>query len=117
MIFRTLDANNDWVFGRGLNSYSSENAAIGLNVQTRILSWLNDCFFALEEGIDWYNRLGSKNQRELVEDDLRRIILQSEGVTGLIEFDTILNNRNLQVQYSISTIYTASFQNSVTIGI
>ena len=117
MIFRALDENKDWTFGKGLNNYKSENAAVGLNISTRINSWLNDCFFDLTAGIDWYNRLGSKNQRELLEQDLRRIILQSEDVTGINSFSTSLIDRKFRADYDISTIYTESFIDQVEVSI
>ena len=94
MIFRNLDENHDWTFGSGKANYISNNAAIGLNIKTRILSWLGDCFFDEAAGIDWTNRLGSKDQRALLELDLRRIILQSFGVTGIISFDTVVTRRH-----------------------
>lgn len=116
MIFRSLDENHDWNFGKGKNDYLSENEAIGLNVKTRILSWYKDCFFALFDGIDWYNRLGSKNQRVALENDLRNVILQSEGVTGIVEFSTELIGRNFSASYTINTIYGKGFQNSINVG-
>ncbi len=117
MRFRNLTSDGDWTFGLGIGCYVSGNAAIGLNIKTRILSWTDDCFFDLAAGIDWLNRLGSKNQRELLELDLRRIILQSEGVTGILEFDSQLIGRNFTANYSVQTIYSQSYQDSITIGI
>jgi hypothetical protein len=117
MIFRNLDENSDWTFGKGINCYLRDNSAIGLNIRTRILSWLNDCFFDPQAGIDWVNRLGSKNQRVLLELDLRRIILQSEGVTGILEFDSTLTDRNFTANYSVQTIFSQSFQDSIEVGI
>ena len=117
MKFRTISSDNDWTFGRGIGNYSSLNSATGLNIKTRLQSWVGDCFFSMRSGIDWLNRLGSKNQRDLLEQDLRRVILQSEGVTGILEFDTILNGRNLSVFYSVSTIYTENFQETVSVSI
>ena len=108
MKFRNLDANGDWTWGAGLGNYAINDQAIGLNIQTRVLSWVNDCFFDMTAGIDWYTRLGTRGQRELLETELRRIILQSSGVTGLISFDTILNGRNFSANYNITTIYSAS---------
>lgn len=110
MIFRNLDENHDWTFGAGKNNFTAQNKAIGLNIKTRILSWVGDCFFDQGAGIDWVNRLGSKNQRLLLELDLRRIILQSEGVTGLVNFDTILNGRQFTGFYEVNTLYTQSFR-------
>lgn len=116
MIFRNLDVNDDWKFGSGKSDYVSRNAAIGINIKTRILSWVGDCFFDKLAGIDWTNRLGSKNQKALLELDLRRIILQSFGVTGIVSFDTVLENRVFTARYSVNTIFSQVFVDSVTRG-
>jgi hypothetical protein len=116
MIFRDLDSNNDWTFGAGKNNYASGNKAIGLNISTRIKSWKNDCYFDQNAGVDWANRLGSKNQRDLLDQDIRKIILTSFGVTSIIDFDTIVNDRNFSATYNIRTIYSPSYQNSIEIG-
>lgn len=117
MIFRNLDSAGDWCFGKGLNDYTNQNKAIGLNIKTRLQSWVNDCFFALTAGIDWYNRLGSKNQKALLEQDLRRVILQSEGVTGILSFDTVLVGRTFTANYSVQTQFSQSYQDSITVGV
>lgn len=114
MIFRSLDSSGDWNFGRGQSDYLTNNAAIGANIQTRILSWLNDCFFAMNAGIDWLNRLGDKGQRDLLELDIRRVIQQSTGVTGITKVDIIINGRALTATYNIDTIFSQSYINSVT---
>lgn len=113
MIFRNLDANGDWTFGQGKQNYVVGNTAIGLNIRTRILSWVGDCFFALTAGIDWTNRLGRTNQKRLLEADLKRIILTSFGVTGLVSFDTSLINRAFNANYTIDTIFSKSYIDSV----
>ncbi len=109
MIFRNLDSGGDWVFGNGKGNYKSENQAIILNIRTRIYSWFGDCFFDTQAGIDWLNRLGSRNQRELLEADLRRIITQTDGVTGILDLSTDLTNRGFSAQYEITTIYSRSY--------
>lgn len=114
MIIRNLDANHDWIFGAGLGDYINGNPAIGLNIDTRLLSWLNDCFFDTQAGIDWANRLGSKNQRTLLENDLKRIILQSYGVTGIVAFSTVLTGRSFRAAYNINTIFSQGFQATLT---
>jgi hypothetical protein len=95
MIFRNLDENSDWRFGKGRNDFTQRNQAIG---------------------VDWYNRLGSKNQQTLLEADIRRIILQSEGVTGILTFDTILEGRSFTANYSVSTIFSESYRDSIILG-
>lgn len=114
MIIRNLDSNGDWLFGAGKAYYLSGNPAIGLNIKTRILSWLGDCFFDTTAGIDWANRLGSKNQRSLLELDLKRIILQSYGVTGIVSFETMLTGRSFSASYTINTIFSKGYTQTVT---
>lgn len=106
MIFRSLDELGDWNFGKGVQDFTSLNDAIGLSIKTRIQSWVGDCFFDMNAGIDWLNRLGSKNQRDLLELDLKRIIMQSEGVVKLLTFNTDLNGRSFSASYSVQTIYS-----------
>ncbi len=117
MIFRNLDENGDWQFGAGRGDFLADNPAIGLNIATRIKSWVGDCFFDKNAGIDWTNRLGSKNQRTLLELDLRRIILTSFGVTGILTFDTVLVIRNFTANYSVNTIFSKGYRDSITLGI
>lgn len=116
MQFRNLDTNGDWQFGRGKSNYVSQNAAIALDIQTRLYSWFNDCFFDMTAGVDWLNRLGSKNQKNLLALDLRRIILLTPGVTGLLNFDIVLNGRTFIARYNITTIYSQSYQSSILLG-
>lgn len=117
MKFRNLDNNGDWRFGKGKSDYTSQNKAVSLNIKTRLYSWFGDCFFAQTEGVDWYDRLGSKNQRELLEADLRRIILQTPDVTGIISFDIIQEERNFTANYSVTTIYGETLRSTITQGI
>lgn len=117
MIFRQLNSDNDWTFGKGKNNFARENDAIGLNIKTRIKSWVGDCFFDTSAGIDWVNRLGSKSQRELLELDLRNIILQSEGVTGINSFSTSLVNRQFTADYSVETVYSKSYTDAIEVTV
>lgn len=114
MIFRSLNANHDFTFGYGLQNYLTQDIAIGANINTRILSWLNDCFFDMGAGIDWVNRLGSKNQQVLLANDLRRIVLQSYGVEGIVNFDIVVTGRAFKASYTVNTIYTQGYSNIVT---
>lgn len=117
MLFRGLDADGDWTFGKGLSNFATQNDAIALNIRTRILSWIGDCFFDLKAGIDWVNRLGSKNQAALLDLDLRRRILETEGVTGLTQFDIINQDRAFTGNYTVNTIYGQEYANTVSLEI
>ena len=62
--------------------------AVGLNIVTRLREWLKDCFFNLEAGIDYPTKLGSFYQKKLLDNDIRNIILQSEDVIDITEFES-----------------------------
>lgn len=117
MIIRSLDENHDWNFGHGLGSYLTGNPAIGLNIETRLLSWKGDCFFDSNAGVDYVNRLGSKGQRQLLESDQRRVILTSYGVTGITAFDSVLSGRALSTNFATNTIFSKAYIQSVTQGV
>jgi hypothetical protein len=111
---RKVTGNHDWSFGKGLGSYVTEEQAIEQNIKTRVLSWVGDCFFALQEGVDWRSRLDIGQQEELVE-EVKSIILQSEGVIGVNSIDVSFSGttRLAVVTYNIQTIYSREFQSII----
>jgi hypothetical protein len=119
MIVRSIDSNNDWLFGKGKNDYKRGLNAIQQSIKTRLQEFLGDCFFAQNNGIDWFNLLGSKNQQELGL-AISSVILNTEDVTRITEFDlTIDNSRNALIQYEVETIYGRSlnaFQLELEVG-
>lgn len=111
MIIRSVDADRDWNFGKGASDYARDQDAVEQNIKSRVLSWVGNCFFALQEGVDWKNRLGV-GQQALLENELRSIILQSFGVVGLnslsVAFDP--TRRSFTIQYDADTIFSQSVQ-------
>lgn len=114
MIIRKITAENDWTFGHGLSNYATDEAAINENIQTRLLSWLNDCFFALQEGVDWRSRLDARQEQPLL-DELKANILQSFGVVGINSVQSIFDSttRSIRIVYDIQTIFSSSFQSQI----
>lgn len=113
-MFRALDANSDWSFGNGIGSYVTEEQEIALNVKTRIMSFLGDCFFATDEGIDWWNLLDYRYQDRL-ENAVQDVIKNTPGVTAINSVDVLVGaNRQIRLQYDIQTIYSQSYIDEVT---
>ena len=114
MIIRKLDQDHDWNFGKGLSDYATAEAAVEENTQTRLLSWVGDCFFALQEGVDWKGRLDVGQQAALTE-ELKTILLQSFGVVSVddiqISFDGA--TRVFSGKYNIQTIFSEAFQTAL----
>ena len=90
MIIRNLTVENDWTFGSGIQNYKRDLDAIELNIKTRLQSWKGDCFFLPAEGVDYNNFLdvGTKN---FLDSDVKRVILQSEGVIKITEYESSLD--------------------------
>lgn len=115
MIIRALDENHDWTFGIGKNNYLSGEKAIEENVQTRLLEFLNDCFFNMAAGIDWMRLLGTKTTEQEIILSCRAVILQSYGVVRVNSISPSLNGRGLTVNYNIDTIYTSQFTQNLEV--
>lgn len=118
MIIRKTDAaTRDWTFGKGLADYATDAQAIAENIQTRILSWVGDCFFALSDGVDWRNRL-EVGQQTALRDEVSALILKSFGVISVDSVDLNFNpdNRLESLTYSITTIFSPSFEATIAIA-
>lgn len=113
MTIRNLDENHDWTFGSGKNNYVNENLEIALNIKTRILSFLGDCFFDTEAGIDWFNLLDYRYQDRL-ENSVQNVVLKTPGVVGINNIEVLLGaQRKIIIQYDIKTIYSTSYTGEV----
>ncbi len=111
MIIRKINGENDWTFGKGLSNYATNEEAVAENIKTRLLSWVGDCFFAPNEGVDWKSRLDIGQQAAL-EQELRAVILQSYGAVGINSVNVNFSGRTrlFMVQYDITTFFSSSFQ-------
>lgn len=103
---RAIDAVGDWEFGKGQNDFKTKNDAVSQNIQTRLNSYLGNCFFDVTAGIDWFNLLGAKDQLAL-NLAVSSIIINTEEVTGNLQILRLLNTeRNFLLEYKTQTIYS-----------
>ena len=109
MSVRAIDENGDWIFGIGRNAYLSKNAALAQQIRCRLFSFLNDCFFDLEAGVDWPNLLGGKDPISL-RLAVASSILNTPGVTGIKQLSTNLDpsTRKLSIVYEAQTVYSTT---------
>ncbi|QEO57551.1 hypothetical protein [Francisella marina] len=114
MIVSKLDINHDWTFGKSLANYHKNNdSAISQNIKTRLLSFKNDWFLDTEANIDWINILGSKNNKQIIEDEVLRVTSQTFGVARVTAIEIITTQRKAKINVTFDTIYTRD----VTIGV
>lgn len=111
MIVRKNDENNDWTFGYSETEYLSGSAAIAQDIKTKLQEWKNNCFFAMDKGIPYDIRLRYKGQKNLLDEDIKQIILNNEGVLSLNSFESTLNeDREYRADYSYTDIYSSEEQ-------
>lgn len=116
MQVRAIDENRDWVFGTSKQAYIKNEAMIGQMIKTRVLSFLGDCFFAGQEGIDWFNLLERGSDKEaMLQKSVSLTILQTEGVVSINSVDLTRNGRNVIISYDVKTIFSSSYQQSVEV--
>lgn len=117
MIFRQLTSSGDWTFGKGINGYAVTENAIELNIRTRLLSWKGNCFFSLDDFVDWLSRL-DKGQEDNLSRELRTVILQSFGVVSadIVSVNLDRATRNMTITYRVTTIYGQTFSNTLNMA-
>jgi hypothetical protein len=118
-IFRSLDSNGDWQFGNGLGSYAKQERAVVLDVQTALQTFLGDAFWQATFGIDWFNLLGSRGTQAAIVAACRAMIATRWGVTGILTAAAALDRatRSLTLQFTISTVYSASASGTAQITV
>lgn len=107
---RTVDGNWDWNFGKGLNDYADNALGVAYTVKMKILSWYKDCFFAMEDGIDWKNILGSKVTKEEADTQIKDIIQEEPEITEMIYFDSSVVDRIYSATIRFKTIYNETIE-------
>ena len=116
MIFRQLDANGDFTWGKGVQNFARGQQAIALNLQTLIQCWVGDCFFALQMGINW-KQLMNYGPNAGLDSALQVLILRAYGVVSMVSA-TIRHDaqsRNFTASYTVDTVYTKAVTNQLTI--
>ena len=118
MNFRALTASNDWLFGQGRESYAFGEAAVGLNIKTRLLSFINNCFFDMTAGIDWFTYLGLPGKQQQTLLSIRANILQAYGVVSINSVTLNLNDatRTAVITININTIYSQNYIQSLQVS-
>jgi hypothetical protein len=115
MIFRGETTTEDWAFGKGKQSYLTDNLAIMKNIETRLKTFYSECFFDSEMGVPWFSILGQKNQ-DLVVLAIKREINDCYGVVQVTDVRYSLDaSRALTIRFWVDTIFTTGASGTVTI--
>jgi len=108
MRYRKLSPTGDYTFGNGqADFYKDQVEAVIQSVKTRLLLWLGEFFLDVEEGTPYLQGVIGKHDLLTRENVIRKRILDTEDVTGITNFTSIIDpdSRKLSISVSVSTIY------------
>lgn len=104
--YRMLDANGDYVFGQGSAEFLQDTpAAVAQAVQTRLKFLQGEWFLDLTDGTAYSTRILSEGTQTFYDQEIRDRILGTPGVTGILSYESVLNNRQLTVTATIDTAF------------
>lgn len=113
---RGIDKNKDWQFGNGINNYKTKDDEIAQNVVTRILSFENDWFLDEDAEIDWLTLLGQRNNKKAIEQEVRRVTIETDGVLRVNRVEVTVENRNASIVVEFDTINKENITSEVLLN-
>lgn len=117
MIYRRLDENGDYIFGRS-NEFLEGSEAVGQAIKTRILLLLGEWWENVREGFPlWQSVLGSAGSEEhlrSIDNIIRDRINRTLGVESIESFDRDFD-RETRV-YSFKAVVNTEFSEQTSVS-
>ncbi|AZI51972.1 hypothetical protein CBF16_14330 [Pantoea agglomerans] len=108
MRYRREDADGDYTFGRGDDTWLINSPeAVAQAVKTRFLLWYGQWFLDITEGTPWIQSVLGKQKPDTYNLAIRQRILETRGVKSIQSFDTTTDTSTRRVVFTaiIDTIY------------
>jgi hypothetical protein len=119
-IVRGLTSVGDWGgWGNGAGAYIAGNAQVAQNIQTRLNTFLGECFFATNAGVNWYVYLGYPGQQQAINLGIASVISNTQDVLNIVsvKLNITTSTRIFVITYTVNTIYTTNFFGSAEVNI
>lgn len=97
---------SEWLFGHSYSDYRGDLLQIAQDIYTALNEWKYNCFFALENGIDWTTRMGKRGQKTILDEDILKTIQNRQGVLSVYDFNSILYDRNYTCTCNVFTEFS-----------
>lgn len=118
MIVRRLDSAHDWTFGSSLANYAVTSEAIKQCVKTSLLSFRFNWFLDENHGVNWWAYFVKNPNVPVMESDIKRHVLEIEGVVSLqelgLQLDTVTRQMIITVRYT--DIYNSQLEVVQNVG-
>jgi hypothetical protein len=109
MIYRKLDSNGDYSFGRGGQDFHSGTVAVAQAIKTRLLLFSSEWWEDLEQGLPLFQNIlgasGSPESLNGVDLLIQERITGTSGVKSLSNYTRSFDNRELSISCNVTTIY------------
>lgn len=106
MRYRALSADRDYTFGQGgQNFLVNSPATVSQAVLTRLLLLTGEWFLDTEEGTPYSTQILGAHTQGTYDTAIRERILDTEGVLGIINYSSNIQDRALTVEATIETVY------------
>lgn len=115
MRYRKLSPSGDYVFGQANSFHINTSEGVAQAIRTRLLLWAGEWFLDSQEGTDYSNGVlgfGTQGSRDAV---IKQRILETPGVTQLLEYSSGVDNRVFSVYCKVDTAYSAPASATITI--
>ena len=112
--FRGSRTSDDWVFGKGLSDYLSDDLAIAKDIATKVRTFRGECFFDGAVGVRWFSVLGEKDATAILL-EIREVIYNVDGVTAVTDLvvEPLSDVRLLVLRYYVDTVNSTGVAGSV----
>jgi hypothetical protein len=119
MRYRKLDVNGDYSFGHSLNDFYIDNInAVSQSVLTRLQLYQGSWFLDTTAGVPWNTQVLGRSSARTRDIVIKSVILGTNGVTGITTYSSSLQNRQLSITATITTVYsTTSTPISVSLNV
>lgn len=118
MRYRALSATGDYTFGQGqANFLINSPAMVGQSVKTRLLLWTGNWFLDVTEGTPWSQKILGANTKPLYDLAIQQRILETPGVKNITKYSSLITGRNLTVNVTIDTIFSADADSTITLSV
>ena len=106
MRYRELSPTGDYLFGAGGQNFLVDSPEmVAQSVLTRLRLWSGEWFLDVTEGTPWMTQILGENTKSLYDLAIQSRVLQTQGVTGIKDYSSSLENRVLTVTMTIDTQY------------
>lgn len=111
MIYRRLDNNGDYSFGRGKQDFISGTAAVAQAIKTKFLLLSAEWWEDQADGTPLFQNIlgvsGTPDNLEAVDILARDRIINTENVTEIVNFSSTYEKRKYAFECTVNTIFGA----------